>query len=435
MEALSDYFNEIHYQSFGFEPVIVLLIVIVLLMISALMSATEVAFFSLDPTEMEEIENRKDKKSKTILELKKKAEKLLATILILNNLINVSIVILISYMLSLIVSFGNALIVEFIFQTVIIAFILLVLADIIPKIYATQNALKVTLKVSPVLPFLIKIFSPFSAVLVGSTNIVNKRITKYRKTNISVSELSQALELTGKNIIEDKEILEGIVKFGNISVDEAMTPRINVVSVDMHDCYDAIIKKIAEFGYSRMPVYAGSQDDVKGILYIKDLLPHLNKDKNFRWQALIRSAYFVPETKKIDDLLKEFQQNKIHMAIVIDEFGGTSGIISMEDILEEIVGDISDEYDNDEKQYKKLNNNTYVFEAKILLNDFFRITGVNEDDFEPISSGADSLGGMILELTGEIPRENEKITFKHYVFEIVNADDRKIEKVKFHIKK
>ena len=435
MDTLSDYFNGIHYYSSGFEPLVMLVIVIVLLMISAFSSATEVAFFSLDPSEMEEVENRKDKKSKTILELKKNAEKLLATILILNNLVNVAIVILISYMLSLVISFGNAVAVEFIFQTIVIAFILLVLGDIIPKIYATQNALKLTLKVSPVLPFLMKIFSPFSAILVGSTNIVNKRIAKYRKANISVSELSHALELTGNNITEDKDILEGIVKFGNISVDEAMTPRINAVSVDIHDSYDAIIKKIAEFGYSRMPVYAGSQDNVKGILYIKDLLPHLNKENNFRWQTLIRPAFFVPETKKIDDLLKEFQQNKTHMAIVIDEFGGTSGIITMEDILEEIVGDISDEYDHDEKRYKKLNNNTYVFEAQILLNDFFKITGVNESDFDSISSGADSLGGMILELTGEIPRENEKIAFKHYVFEIVNANDRKIEKVKFHIKK
>ena len=434
METLSDYFNEIHYHSIGFEPVVIVGIVIVLLMISAFASATEVAFFSLDPTEMDEIENRKDNKSKTILELKKNAEKLLATILILNNLVNVSIVILISYILSLVISFGNAVVVEFIFQTIVIAFILLVLGDIIPKIYATQNALKVTLKVCPILPILMKIFTPFSAILVGSTNIVNKRIAKYRKTNISVSELSHALELTASNITEDKEILQGIVKFGNISVDEAMTPRINVVSIDIHDDYNSIIKKIADFGYSRMPVYADSLDNVKGILYIKDLLPHLNNEKNFRWQTLIRQAYFVPETKKIDDLLKEFQQNKTHIAIVIDEFGGTSGVITMEDILEEIVGDISDEYDKDEKQYKKLNNSTYVFEAQILLNDFFRITGVNENDFETISNDADSLGGMILELTGEIPHKNEKIGFKHYVFEILNADHRKIEKVKFHIK-
>jgi gliding motility-associated protein GldE len=302
-----------------------------------------------------------------------------------------------------------------------------------PKIYATQNPLKVALKVCPVFPFLLKIFSPFSAILVGSTNIVNKRIAKYRKTNLSVSELSHALEITGGDRTEDKEILEGIVKFGNTSVDEVMTPRINVVSVDIDDDYPSILKKIAGFGYSRMPVYAGSQDNVKGILYIKDLLPYLKKEDHFCWQTLIRPAYFVPETKKIDDLLKEFQQSRIHMAIVIDEFGGTSGVISMEDILEEIVGDISDEYDNDEKQYVKLNNNTYIFEAHVLLNDFFRITGVDEEDFSDIAAGADSLGGMILELTGEIPRKNEKIVFKHYIFEIVNADDRKIGKVKFQI--
>ncbi len=436
MDTLSDYFNSVHFRHATPEALIMLGIVIVLLLISAFASASEVAFFSLHPSEIDEIKEQNTKKSKLLLDLKKHSEKLLATILILNNLINVSIVILISYICSILIDFSAAPIVEFIFQTVIITFVLLLFGEIMPKIYATQNALKLALKVSPAFPFLLKLFLPFSKILVGSTNIVNKRIAKYRKPNISVDELSHALELTGENIREDKDILEGIVKFGNISVAEAMTPRTNVTGIDIKEEYLEIIHKISEFGYSRMPVYEGSQDDVKGILYIKDLLPHLNKKNNFRWQRLIKSAYFVPETKKIDDLLKEFQQNKIHMAIVIDEFGGTSGIISMEDILEEIVGDISDEYDSDEeKPYKKIDSNTYVFEAQILLNDFFRITDIDEDDFKGLTNDADSLGGIILELKGEIPYKGEIIEYKKYIFEIQEADDRKIEVVKFQIKK
>jgi gliding motility-associated protein GldE len=334
----------------------------------------------------------------------------------------------------LIVSFSDAPVLEFIFQTVIITFLLLLFGEIMPKIYATQNALPFARKVASIFPFLLKLFSPFSYLLMSSTKIVNKRVSKYQKTNISVSELSHALELTGENITEDKDLLEGIVRFGSISVVQVMTPRMNIVDIDVESGYDEILRLIAKKGYSRMPVYAGSCDDVQGILYIKDLLPYLNEKNDFEWQKLIRKAYFVPETKKIDDLLKDFQQNKTHMAIVVDEFGGTSGIITMEDILEEIIGDISDEYDTDDKTFKKLDNNTYIFEGTIFLNDFFRITGVNEEDFAEIAGEADSLAGMILELKGEIPREKEKIEYNHYIFEILSADNRKIKKVKFQIK-
>jgi gliding motility-associated protein GldE len=434
LDWLSDYFQGIHFHPFNIEFIILFVIIFLLLTISSIVSASEVAFFSLEPHEIDEIKEKDDSTSKTIVNLRNKPEHLLAVILILNNFFNVGIIILSSYACSLFLDFSSHLL-QFLFQTVFITFLLLLFGEIMPKIYATQNAKKFVLKFAVVFPFFMKLLYPFSAILVASTNIVNKRMAKHNHANISVTELSQALELTGDNIQEDKEILEGIINFGNISVVEIMTSRVDIVDISIHSNYTDLIDKIIEHGYSRMPVYAGSHDNIRGILYIKDLLPHLEKNENFRWQSLIRSAYFVPETKKIDDLLEEFQKNKIHMAIVVDEFGGTSGIISMEDILEEIVGDIRDEYDNEEKIYQKIDDHTFIFEAKILLHDFFKITEINEEDFAEISNDADSLAGMILELKGEIPHEKEEIVFKNYIFEIITADNRKIEKVKLHIKK
>jgi gliding motility-associated protein GldE len=436
LDTFFNSFKEISFLPITAEFFILLAVALVLLFFAWFSSMSEIAFFSLTPAELDEIKEKNEKndsKSKAILELREKADKLLATILILNNFVNVAIIIIISYIFSITINFGNALILNFIFQTVIITFILLLFGEIMPKIYATQNALRLVYKIVPVFPFLMKIFSPLSIILVSSTSIIDKRLRKHQKSNISVNELSHALELTGENIKEDKDILVGIINFGSVTAAEAMTPRTNVVDIDIHTDFRDVIGIIAEHGYSRIPVYASSLDDVEGILYIKDLLVHLDKGDDFKWQKLIREAYFVPETKKINDLLEEFQQNKIHMAIVVDEFGGTSGIITMEDVLEEIVGEISDEYDIDNDNHQKLDENTYIFEAQILLVDFFRATQVKAEDFDEITVDADSLAGMILELKGEIPCEKEVIKYKNYTFEIISADERKIEKVKFQI--
>lgn len=247
-------------------------------------------------------------------------------------------------------------------------------------------------------------------------------------------ELSQALELTSNSKDEDTEILEGIIKFGNIQVVDIMTPRVDMIDIDIKTTYKDLLNIIIEHGYSRIPVYSGSRDNIRGILYAKDLLAHLDKPANFRWQSLVRSAYYVPETKKIDDLLNEFQNTKVHLAIVVDEYGGTSGMVTLEDILEEIVGDISDEYDEEEKLFTKLDNHTFIFEAKIQLNDFFKIAEIEETDFIKVTDEVETLAGLILEIKGEIPAKNEQIEYNHYVFEILSVDNRRIKKVKLSIK-
>jgi gliding motility-associated protein GldE len=249
-----------------------------------------------------------------------------------------------------------------------------------------------------------------------------------------MDELSQALELTSNSKDEDTEILEGIIKFGNIQVNDIMTSRVDVVDVDVKTSYKSLLDIIISSGFSRIPVFSGTRDNIKGVLYSKDLLPHIDKPTNFRWQSLIRQAYYVPETKKIDDLLNEFQKNKVHLAVVIDEYGGASGLITLEDILEEIVGDISDEYDEDEVLFEKIDNHTFIFEAKIQLNDFFKIEEIEKEDFLKITDEVESLAGLILEIKGEIPKKSERIGYDRYVFEILSVDNRRIKKVKLFIK-
>jgi gliding motility-associated protein GldE len=270
--------------------------------------------------------------------------------------------------------------------------------------------------------------------MVNSTSVVNARLARHTKNNISMDELSHALELTTNNKDEDTDILEGIIKFGNIQVVDIMTSRVDMIDVDIKINYSALMSIIIKSGYSRIPIYSGTRDNIKGILYSKDLLPHLDKPDNFRWQTLVRPAYYVPETKKIDDLLNEFQTNKVHLAIVVDEYGGTSGLVSLEDILEEIVGDISDEYDVDEQLFTKLDNHTFIFEAKIQLNDFFKIDEIDSSDFIKITNEVETLAGLVLEIKGDIPSKNERIGYDKYVFEILAVDNRRIKKIKLYIK-
>ncbi len=407
-----------------------LVLLIVLLCGSALMSASEVAFFSLKPADFDELENKKNKKSLMLFKLLGNPDSLLANILVGSNLFNISIIILSTYITHLVINFQNAPVLGFVFQVLIVTSLLLFAAEIIPKIFAINHNVKVAMLMAYPLYILSKLFYPLTTMLVGSTMLVQKRLAA-KRPQISVSDLSNALEITSASLNDEKTILKGIVRFGNINVSEIMQPRVDIVAVDYNTTYRKLLSVVIETGYSRIPVYEKSPDHIKGILYTKDLLPHLQETKVFKWQSLIKPANFVPETKKIDDLLAEFQKNKNHLAIVVDEYGGTSGLVTMEDILEEIVGEISDESDVDEELlFKKLSANVYLFEAKILLNDFFKITGINETVFDGVKGEYETLAGLILELKGEIPQKNDKIVFENLTFIIEAADKRRIKQVK-----
>lgn len=338
-----------------------------------------------------------------------------------------------NYFFMQVIDFGTSDILEFLCITVLLTFLLLLFGEIMPKIYSAQHRLSFCRMAAPGILFFRKLFHPLSSILMHSTGLVNKMIAK-ENYNISVDELSQALELTDKNDISDEQsMLQGIIRFGGETAKEVMTPRLDIVDLEIQTPFAEVIQCIVDNVYSRIPVYQGSRDNIKGVLYIKDLLPHLNKGNSFRWQSLIRPPYFVPETKMIDDLLRDFQQNKVHIAIVVDEFGGTSGLVTMEDIIEEIVGEINDEYDDDECTYVKFNDSTYIFEAKTLLSDFYKILKVDEAVFEPIVGEADTLAGLLLELKGEFPKCHEKLSYRDYTFEILEMDERRILKVKVTI--
>jgi len=424
----------IEYHPFTTAIAVSFFVIIILLILSALVSGTEVAYFSLSPSEKHKVSGHSSKRNSYILKNLELPDQLLATILVANNFINVGIVILSSFTLDSLVDFTNEPIIGFVVQVIAISFLILLFGEIIPKVYATHHPLKFARFIAIPLHFLIRFFKPVNSILIYSTSFLNNRIHAYNK-NISVDELSQALELTSDTELkEENEILKGIVKFGNKSVAEIMHSRVDVVSADISSNYSTIMKLITETGFSRIPVYSESFDNIKGILYIKDLLPHAFKGKTFRWQSLIRPPFFVPETKKIDDLLEEFQKSKVHMAIVVDEYGGTSGIVTLEDVLEEIVGEITDEFDEDEKFHTKIGDNIYLFDGKTMLNDFYKITGSEDNVFDQFKGDADSLAGLILELKGEIPVKKDIITCKNYVFTIEAVDNRRIKQIKVEIK-
>lgn len=432
-DFLANLFNGVTVTSPSVGAIIALILAVLLLYASGFVSASEIAFFSLSPSDLNDIEQEKHPADAKITALLEDSERLLATILISNNFVNVTIIMLCNYFFASIINFGTSIWLEFLVITVVLTFLLLLFGEIMPKIYSAQYTLKFCRKAVPVISFLVSFFRPLSSLLVHSTTLVNKCIAK-KNYNLSVNELSQALELTDKNeISEENNILEGIIRFGGETAKEVMTSRLDVVDLDIKTPYKDVLKCIIDNAYSRIPIYAGSKDNIKGILYIKDLLPHLNKGDNFRWQSLIRPAYFVPETKMIDDLLRDFQSNKIHIAIVVDEFGGTSGIVTMEDIIEEIVGEIHDEYDDEERTFAKLKDNVYVFEAKTLLSDFYKITKANPAEFEAVAGDADTLAGLLLEIKGEFPVLHEKLDYNNYVFEVLAMDNRRILKVKVTI--
>lgn len=398
------------------------------------MSMSETAFFSLTPTQIDELTKSDTKRDRMVLDLLKKPQRLLATILVGNNFVNIIITLLFAYATAAAIPDHIAPVWVFLIETVLITFLLLLFGEITPKVYASVEPVKMSKLTAGGMRILSKVFAPLSFLLVKSTSIVERRMEKYSHSNLSMDELSQAVELTDIATEEEKGILEGITKFGNRCVSDVMHSRLDIVDVDIKANFKELLSVIISSGYSRIPVIAGTSDTIKGVVYSKDLLPHLDKPQNFRWQTLIRPAYFVPESKHLDDLLQEFQQNKVHLAIVVDEYGGTSGLITLEDILEEIVGEISDEYDDEEKQYTRLNENTYLFEGKILLNDFYKVLDIPETEFERVAGEAETLAGLVLELKGDFPKRGETVKYGKYEFEVVALDKRRIKTIKLIVK-
>ncbi len=408
---------------------------ILMLFLSAMISGSEIAYFSLTHHHIARIRKQKHAVDKKILALLERPNSLLATILISNNVLNIAIIILSTFVFSAIFASNLHPIVQFLIQVAAVTFIILLFAEILPKVYAARFPVRFSKVMASPLLLLRHLLFPLSSLLVKTTRIIDKRMEK-KRPNLSMNELSHALEITSDETTseEDKKLLRGIVRFGNIYVREIMKSRVDVVAVEKETPFKELIKIIREAGYSRIPVYRDNFDNVEGILYIKDLLPHLDKEDDFKWQDLLRNAFFVPESKRINDLLKEFQEKKIHMAIVVDEYGGTAGLVTLEDILEEIVGEINDEFDMEEAIYSKVDDTTFVFEGKTLLKDFCKITGTEDDIFDEIRGEADTLAGLILEIKQEIPFKGAKIKYHLFEFEIEAVDNRRIKRIKVKIK-
>jgi len=426
---LVDFSSYISVNPIDINVVVAILLVILLLLLSGFASASEIAFFSLSPTDVESLDPDKSSSDKLIELLRDDSERTLATVLITNNLVNVAVIMLCNYIFGSLFTFGAEWL-QFLCVTILLTFLLLLFGEIIPKVYSRRRPLAFCRKAVKGIMFFRRLFWPIETILLKSGAFAEKVIQKENR-QLSVDELEQALELTDKEEIKDEQsMLQGIIRFGDETAKEIMTSRQDIVDLDIRCSYDTVLKCIVENNYSRIPVYQDNQDNIRGVLYIKDLLPHLSKGSNFRWQSLIRPPYFVPETKKIDDLLRDFQENKVHIAIVVDEFGGTSGIVTLEDILEEIVGEINDEFDEDERNYTKLASNTYLFEGKTLLKDFLKILNLPDDEFDDIEGDADSLAGLLLEIKGDFPAVHEVLIYKDYKFEVLEIEERRISKVK-----
>ncbi len=409
---------------------------ILLLISSALISGTEVAFFSLSQTDLDKLAEA-SKEDNPIVKLLEKPKKLLATILITNNFINILIVLLFAsldffsgfeYSIDL---YFFSVSVQFLLEVILVTFLILLFGEVLPKVYASRKSLQFCQFMSKPIRFLNAILTPLSYPLTNLTGLVEKRLGN-KNSNFSVETLSQALELTseGATTKDEQKILEGIVSFGSTETVQIMKPRIDIFALSDDESYEDVLSKILKNGYSRNPVYNDSIDNIVGILYAKDLLAHLNK-KQFKWQNLLREPFFVPENKKLDDLLGEFRERKNHLAIVVDEYGGTSGLVTLEDVIEEIVGDINDEFDNDDLAYSKVDANTYIFDGKITIKDFCRVMGNDdEEQFEEEKGESETIAGFILEISGKFPKLGEKIKFKNYTFTIEALDRKRIKQLK-----
>ena len=405
---------------------------LLLIVLNALISGSEVAFFSIEQNQPDNFDTAKETKRNRISHLLHKPEKLLASIVITNNFLNITITVLIIYLLNRLPYFAGHP-AETLFLEIIIAIIVVLLfVEIIPKMHASHNPVRFAERNATLIYAIHKMMSPLSVLMVKSATSINHSFTPKRH-DISVDDLSKALEITSNEITreQEKEMLEGIIRFRDKTVNDIFISRSDMVAIEARTPFNEVIDCIVDAGFSRIPIFDENPDNIRGILYVKDLLPHLGKTGGFNWQSLIRTAYFVPGTKRIDDLLEEFRAHKIHMAIVVDEYGGTSGLVTMEDILEEIVGDISDEYDDEQPLYSMAADGSYLFEGKTPLEDFIKITGVNEKDFEEMAEDVDTLAGLLLELKGDFPKRKESFTYKKYTFLAEDMSKKRITTVRF----
>ena len=421
--------------SFDYVSLAVLLVILLCLFLSAMVSGSEVAFFSLNAQDEEDLKDADTKEDERILHLKKDSNRLLATILVSNNIFNVAIVILSYFLFQRVLNFENIWI-ERIVNVGLITFILVLFGEIIPKLYARANRLAMARRASGLLNMLSKITYPLSILLVGSTNFVQNSLQN-NEQEVDIEELEDAIDLTTSNedfTEDDSKMLKGILNFGNINAKQVMKSRVDMIAIDFGSNFKALQDLVIDSGFSRIPVFKGDLDHIEGIIYAKDMLEHIDKNGDFKWQNLIRDSFFIPETKKIDDLLKEFQRRRIHQAIVVDEYGGTSGLITLEDVVEQVIGEIHDEFDDDfEFEFERINSNTFAFEGKTLINDICKVLEVDVDEFEDVRGESDSLAGLILEINERIPAVNEVITFEHYVFNVLAVNDNRIEKVQVTI--
>ena len=416
--------------NFGLDQMAALVVALCALMISGFVSGSEIAFFSLTPQQCDELDETP--RGQNVLAMIGKPERLLATILIANNLVNVTIVILCNYALGPVFQ-GMAAWMSFLLQTVILTFLILLFGEILPKLIANSDNMRWIRFALGGVKLLMAVFSPISSLLVRGSTIVNRVVVK-KESDVTAEELSQALEITDVSAGDEKEMLEGILRFGDKTANEVMTPRVDMTCVDLSSDFDEVMSTVVESGYSRLPACDGSQDDIKGVLYSRDLLPYIGKDAaDFDWRTLLREPYFVPEARSIDDLLEDFRRRHIHMAIVIDEFGGTQGLVTLEDVLEEIVGDINDEYDEDEKTYRRLPDDTFIFEGKTLLDDFFRVTDLNEADYSDVTADCETLAGMLLAIKGDFPKEKEPMVYGRCRFLVLEINGNRIVNVRVKV--
>ncbi|MBK8340970.1 MAG: gliding motility-associated protein GldE [Flavobacteriales bacterium] len=415
--------------------IVALAVIALLLLGSAAMSASEVALFSLGPTQLRDLRERGGNRGGRVIELLSRPRRLLATIVIANNILNLTIVVLSTLVLDDVVhTVGVPGYLVFIFQVLIVAFVIVLMGEVLPKIYAARHAVRVAQNMAPVLSVLRMMLTPLNEVLVRSTSFLEKRLRPRSNRSISVDSLGHALELThdASTTAEEQRILKGIVKFGSVEVRQVMRPRTAMIAFDKKLTFAELLSSIVESGFSRVPVYEETMDRIVGILHIKDVLPHIDQ-QDLNWHLKLREPYYVPETKKLDDLLLEFQKKKVHVAIVVDEYGGTSGLITLEDVIEEIVGDITDEFDDEDLVYSKLDDHTWVFEGRTPLNDMYRILGISGEVFEENKGDSGTIGGFVLELTGRIPKKGERATLRNFTFAVESSDNKRVRRVKIMV--
>lgn len=422
---------DIQFGMPGTSAWVALVVAVMLLAVSGIISGAEVAFFSLSPKDKSKLEEEEHPADVTVQRLLGKSERLMAAILIGNNLVNVAIIMLFSLFMDGVIAQSSAFMM-FLLETVILTFLLLLFGEVMPKVFASHHSLTFSRRVAPLMNSMTHVFSPFISLLVGSTGFVNRRLADKMGEEVTVEDLADAMKLTPQvaRNKEEKKILEGIIQFADKTVKDVMTSRSEILAVDVKTAFPMVLKLIVEQRYSRIPVYEETDDHIKGILYVKDMLPYLNESEQFHWQKLIRPAYYVPENKMIDDLLDDFRRKRLHMAIVVDEFGGTSGLITMEDVLEEIVGEIHDEYDDDEQTWQKVGKNEWIFEARTSLSDFCRVIGLDVDDLGDKADNCESIGGLLMEIKQGFLKVHEEVRFRNMEFTVLAMDRRRIDRVK-----